>query len=511
MHVGRRTLLGAGAGLVSAAVGAAAAEPAGGKPPMNVSPFVETRGAPSADPAPAADAIAANTVNVRYSDLPEATVRAAKLRVLDLIGCAIGGAPDPGNAALVDVLRVQGAKPEASVIGFPLKTSAVHAATANATIARSFDFEVMTVVVGDRLIGSHNSPTTCMTALALCQAKGLSGQDFITALTVGDDLGARLLAASGLNLGLGWDGAEIYSALPAAAIAARLLGLSAGQTRDALGLTVDTICGTNQNTWDSAMDWKLSQGHAARNGIFAAELAKRGWVGIGDPLLSGYGFFSQFTAGCEHPAILTDGLGRTFYAEGYFKPYPACAASHTSIECALAIRANNRLSPSDVEKVTVAIAPASLTSTLAQKFRPSRYSHCGANFNIQFQVANALLHGSVRQEHYAETALRAPELQALLEKTSLIALPKGETGVDIEIVDRAGRTLREHHSGVPNRYPNVDPMTPAEVVAKFRQQAAFSGFLPEATGDEMIRRVDALENERDMADFARLVTSAHLA
>ncbi len=476
-----------------------------------VEPFAETRGGRSANPAIETRALAAHCVDVKYSDLDEATLRRAKRRVLDLVGCAIGGVPDPGNSGLIDMLRASGGAPQASVIGYPLKTSAAHAALANAVIARSYDFEVMTVVVAGRAIGSHNSPTTCMTALALCEKRALSGKDFLAALVVGDDLAARLLAASGLDLGLGWDGAAIYTAIPATAIASRLLGLTAGQTQDAFGLALDTIAGTNQNTWDSATDWKLPQGYSARNAIHAAELGRRGWVGIGDALRAPYGFFAQYTAGCEHPEVLTAGLGKVFYSEEYFKPYPACAASHTSIECALAVRASHGLSPSQIERVTVRIPPATFASPLALRFEPSRYSHSGANFSIHFQVTNALLNGSVRQEHYDERRIRRSDFAALSSRVRLAPLPEPRTGVEIEVVTVDGRTLTQRNSGTPSRYPGVNPLGYDEIVAKFRQQVAFSGFVPNATADEIIERVDTLERETSIRDFVELLTRSHFA
>lgn len=161
----------------------------------------------------------------------------------------------------------------------------------NAVISRSYDFEVMTVVVGDQQVASHHSPTTCMTALAYAESARANGKDFLSALVVGDDIAARLLAASGLDFYQGWDGAPIYSALAATAIAARFLAMTPLQTRDAFGITIDQIAGTVQNIWDGATNWKLQQGLVARNAVLSANLAKGGWTGLIDPLLAPYGFF----------------------------------------------------------------------------------------------------------------------------------------------------------------------------------------------------------------------------
>ena len=509
MRINRRLFIGGSALLPGAlAASAAAGSAVSGAAPTAVpaAKHGDRGDGRSVQPAVQTEALARHAVGVRYADLDAGTLRKAKHRVLDLIGCAIGGAHAPGNAALVSVTSDLGGKPEASVVGYPVKASAADAALLNGVISRSYDFEVMTVVVGNKLVPSHHSPTTCMTALALSERAHLPGKDFLAALVIGDDIAARLLAASGLDFGQGWDGAPVYSSIAAAAIASRLLGSSAQQTQDAFGLVVQTIAGTVQNIWDGSTDWKLPQGLAGRNGIFAAELARRGWIGMGDALHAPYGFYAQYTAGCVEPGLLTRELGKTFYAEEYFKPYPACAATHSSIECALALRGTHGISAADVKAVVVRLPAAWLKGFVNKPFEARRHPQCDANFSTQFMVANVLLRGSVRQEHYAEALIRSPEMTALIEKISLAALPAGREGVEIELTTTDARRLVQTHSGRVSRSPAVQPSSREEIVQKFRQQVAFSGFVSTSTAEEIIRRVDGLEQEPDMAAFMQLLT-----
>ena len=90
------------------------------------------------------------------------------------------------------------------------------------------------------------------------------------------------------------------------------------------------------------------------------------------------------------------------------------------------------------------------------------------------------------------------------------ALPAGRTGFEIEVVTNDGRTLVERHSGRPSRNPALKGSTYEQLVGKFRQQVAFSGFVPAVTADEIVRRIDRLEDERDMAAFVRLLTRTQL-
>jgi 2-methylcitrate dehydratase PrpD len=78
------------------------------------------------------------------------------------------------------------------------------------------------------------------------------------------------------------------------------------------------------------------------NGIIAAKLAQKGWKGVDDALNSPYGFYKLYTHGCENPEVLTRDLGKKYYAEAIFKAYPACRATHPTIDAALEIVTKHR-------------------------------------------------------------------------------------------------------------------------------------------------------------------------
>lgn len=469
--------------------------------------YSNTRGGPAIDKrsdanAPIVAALARHAVTARYEHLDAKTLSATKLRVLDLIG----GASAAGNAGLVRVVAASQSKPEASIIGYPVRAYAADVAMTNAIIARSFDFEVMTAVIGDKAVPSHHSPTTCMTALALAERNHASGKQFLTSLAVGDDIAARLLVASGLDFGQGWDGSSVYSALAAVAIAARARELSPLQTQDAFGMAVDQIGGTIQNIWDGATDFKLPQGAVARNAILAVELAAQGWTGMGDALLAPFGFYAQYTAGCAAPQLLTADLGERFYAEAYFKPYPACMAAHPSIDCALTLRSRYELAPEHVAAVVVRLPETLLQNFCAKSFEIRRFPQADANFSFQFLVATALLRGALRQEHYEEQAIRSKEMARMLSKVTLERLPVGRTGVEIEVRTHDGDTLVETHGPLADRHPFVRPATRAQIIEKFHQQCVYSGRTTPGKAQRIIERIEALENETDMASFVSLVS-----
>jgi len=74
-------------------------------------------------------------------------VENAKKRIIDVVGCAIGGAHAPGNQALVNLVRKWGGKQEATLFVHGCKVPADNAAIVNAIMCRFFDFKAMSMVV----------------------------------------------------------------------------------------------------------------------------------------------------------------------------------------------------------------------------------------------------------------------------------------------------------------------------------------------------------------------------
>lgn len=436
---------------------------------------------------PELNAIVDSGLAIRFEDLPAVTVAAVEARIVDVVGCALGGFGADGNMAIRELVGSWGGTPEATVLGTTTRLPAVHAAMVNAIAARSYDFEVMSVLIGDRLIPSHHAATTVMTALALAEANQSSGQDFVTAIAVGDDLSARLLAASGLDFTQGWDGSAVYSAPGAALIAAKLLGFSREQALNAVSLAIAQISHTIEDLYDGGTSFKLGQGTAARNAILAAGLAARGWTGMKDALGGRYGFFRQYTAGCADRQILTSDLGRTFYGEAYFKPYPSCMATHVALECALGLREKSPVDPAGISAVTVRMPAPRLDNFCGKPFEAREFPHCDAIFSYRYPVALALANGRVAQDDYSNAAIRSPEIARLCEAIGLEALADDRKGVEIEIAQMNGEFRRHYHEHLRHD-PRFSSSHNAHADAKFIGQAQRSGL----DEDAAIRCLDAV-------------------
>jgi 2-methylcitrate dehydratase PrpD len=439
------------------------------------------------------EALSANVLETRFENFDPATVENARYRIIDVLGCAIGGANAAGNAALVKLVKDWGGKKEALIIVHGGKVPAHNAAMVNSIMARSFDFEALVPQIDGADIPAHISGTTVMTAITLGEMKDISGKELITALLAADDVAIRVLAGAGFWLAEGWDDAGTVNMIGATAIAGRLLGLNKRQMRNAFGIVLSQLAGSMQNIWDGSTVFKLPQGLSARNGIFSAQLAKAGWTGPEDMLLSRYGYYYLYTKGCNNPEILTKDLGKKYYTELLFKPYPSCRATHPGIDCARAIVNKNDIKVDDIEEVILYIPQKGLEIFMAQPFRIGEFPHGNAAFNCQYTVACALLRGSVKPEHFSEEAIRDPRLNTLISKIRLAELPDAPfLSAKLKVKMKNGREFSEF-TDTPKGDPLKNPMSKDEIKDKFRANVDFSQTVSRDNAENALKLLGNLE------------------
>ncbi|MFH1647105.1 MAG: MmgE/PrpD family protein [Chloroflexota bacterium] len=457
----------------------------------------------------AIEAISANVVETRFEDFDDVTLDLAKKRVIDVLGCVIGGVNAPGNATLLDLIREWGGKTESTIFVHGGKAPAQNVAMLNAIMARSYDFEVMSYIIDGQVFPSHHAATLVPTALALGEAKKVSGKELLTAMLVGDDVAARVQAASAEHpIGLGWDGCGTLSHLGAAATAGRLLGLDPHRMRHAFGIVLNLIAAAIQSIWDGATTFKLGQGTAARHGIFAAELAAKGWTGVEDALQSRFGYFFLYARGCKDPNILTRDLGRKYYGEAYFKPYPCGMPNHIAINCALKLVKKYDINTDDIEEVILTVPPGALQrSYYAKPFIIREFPHGDAIFSYPYTVATALLRKSVGLPNFTGEAILDPRASELTARTKMIepASASERWAITLKLKMKDGRELSE--SGVLNRDWTQKPAPMKQVTDKFWHQVDFSRTVSRKNAARLLEMLQNLEDVDDVSRVVRLMVA----
>ena len=195
----------------------------------------------------------------------------AKRSILNFFATALGSANDPAvTAALRTLLPFSGAATSA-IIGRPERLDAMGASFVNAISANLLDFDDTHL---DTII--HPAAPVAAPVLALAQARGFSGRAVLTAFILGVEVECRVgNAVSPGHYARGWHITSTCGVFGAAAACAKLLGLSADQISNAIGIAASQSAGIVENLPSAAKN--VSVGNAARNGLFAALLAAEGY------------------------------------------------------------------------------------------------------------------------------------------------------------------------------------------------------------------------------------------
>lgn len=113
------------------------------------------------------EALSENVLKTRYKDIDQATLDNTRTRILDMIGCGIGGSRGTGNAELANLVKNWGGKKEASVLAYGYKGPAHNVAMVNCIFGRTYDRGPLTNIIDGKRFPNHITETTVLVALAL--------------------------------------------------------------------------------------------------------------------------------------------------------------------------------------------------------------------------------------------------------------------------------------------------------------------------------------------------------
>jgi 2-methylcitrate dehydratase PrpD len=451
---------------------------------------------------------AKHIIKTNFNKFDDETIVQAKHRIVDLVGCTIGGANASGNSVLFDLIKMWGGKKEATILVHGLKVPAHNAAWLNSIMARSFDFGIVVPYIGDVVAPGHVCESTIPTAITAAEWQHSSGKELITALILGEDIIIRLIGASKYMPGTGWDSPGIVNKFGTVAIASKLMGLNERQIMNAFGIILDQLAGSFQSIADGAHNFKLGQGLAARDGIISAEMAQKGWIGAKDPLLGKYGYFKLYCQGCD-PEILTSKLGQEFYGgRCTYKPYPGCGWTDSVIDCALDLANRQKVDADKIEEIIIDVAQMHVGSSLDQPFVIGDFPQGNALFSFRYSVANALLRKTVKPEHYTEAYIRDPAVINLACKGRVISTMTPADRIDSAEVRVKLTDGREFSSRVkaPKGNPIFHPLTTDEILEKFWNNVSFSNTVSKENSKKVLELLHNLEDVDDISQVTKLLT-----
>ena len=425
----------------------------------------------------------------RWEDVPANVRHQAKRSFMNLFAVALAGCrTEPLEIAFASLAQFSGGK-QATILGRAERIDALSAAFLNAAAANVHDFcdtHLATVI--------HPTAPVAPALLALAELKQVSGPELLLAFILGNEVQARIgLAISPHHYNKGWHITSTCGAFGAAAGSGRLLGLNERQLISALGNASTQASGLCE-----CLGWpakSASVGNAARNGLWSALLAEKGFDGPAEPLAGRQGFYNAM-GDAPDLAKVTDGLGESWeiLATSY-KPYPCGFVIHPVLDCVLDWRRD--YPAAEVTRVVVRGNPL-----LAHRTdRPDIATGRESQVSVQHAVAAALVHGAAGIDQFTDSCVADPRVDALRRKVEVLRNESVSTisaAVDIATADGAVYYLNQSAA----RGSDVNPMSDEDLEQKLRTVA--KGWNPRHDVTPLIDAVWALEESGDVSGLAAL-------
>jgi 2-methylcitrate dehydratase PrpD len=357
--------------------------------------------------------LAAFASTLTFDRIPSAVIARAKLSLLDGIGVCLYGATLPWTRHVQDMVRVQGATPTATIFATRHKGSWSQAALANATAGHAFEMD-------DIHTESVVHPNSLTTPIAIGYAEAhpeVSGRDLLTAIVAGCEVGTRIGNAATTKLFLnGFHPQGTSGAFVAAATAGRLLNLDAQAMQNALGIGGSMAAGL-MAAQEGAMVKRLHAGRAAEGGVYAAELAKRGFTGISDVVEAGYGGFLSSYSRTPNVARLTEDLGTVWETQRIgFKLYPNVTSIHTALDALRHIMTTHGLAADDIRTVEVGCGHMTFVHT-AWTYRDAGVT--AAQMNMFYGLAAMATGGDVTVADYTPARMQDTALLGFIPRIAI--------------------------------------------------------------------------------------------
>lgn len=344
--------------------------------------------------------------------------RQARLLILDTIGCAYNALSDNAMDPVLAHCDEMGGTPEATIIGGG-RTSVLNAVFANGALVRGLDLnDVMFEMKDGQLTVSGHRSDNIPVALAVGERLGSSIGQVIDAVAVNYELYGRFRFL--MRQRSPWDGASA-SAIVAAAMAGRLMGLDPVRQAHAIGLAATrTPTPKIVRKGEISAAKNLANTFVAQAGVQCALLAQKGVTGPLQALDHEDGLHQIFHPDLGLPVLWEPVEEPAEIMSSHVKSYPSIGTVQTAVTAALKMHARLRTRLDDITgiEITMADVPAVRHQQADQARRHPR-SREAADHSFGFCVVVALADGRLTTQQFKGERWMQPQMIALMDRVTM--------------------------------------------------------------------------------------------
>ena len=311
-------------------------------------------------------------LDTNWQDLPCEVQDRLKGCMIDLFGALIVGSKSQQFAAGLKLAKSVFGGGDIAVIGSDEHFSFAGASTAMGHSSNAYDIDD-----GHNITRAHPGTSFVGAILAAAYEKNVSRNEFLTALLVSYETTVRMGAAL-MDYYNYAHSSGTFGAVGVAAGVGRLFGFNKEQLNNALSVAefnAPLVPGIRSVEYPSMNKDGVPFG--VMTGVLAILDTACGFTG------------NKHMLEADEYRHYLDDLGQKYQVmDLYFKPYPCCRWAHPAIDACLELISEHKISPSDIEKVTIHTFKR---ATMLSKIVPKTADE--AQYNIAYPVASSIVYG----------------------------------------------------------------------------------------------------------------------
>ncbi|WP_233192387.1 MmgE/PrpD family protein [Sporosarcina sp. P26b] len=348
-------------------------------------------------------------MNTDFNDLPENSVKTAKLAFLDTIAVSLAGIGSEEMNILSEEL-IGGS--DLSLLERLKEANEKDFALLFATLSHVIDYD-------DVNFTFHGHPSVALIPPLLTYGKfqnELSGKELILSYVIGFEVQARL----GEDLGNAQyqRGMHVTSTLGifgAAASLTKAMKLNFEQFSNLIGMCVSFSSGVRKNF--GTMTKPLHVGIMASNVMLFANLVRKGFTSnpeaFSEPMS-----YSDVSTGSHNSLLAIKKLGEVWESADFgiiVKKYPCCAYTHRSIDSVIKLINDNDIDVSSITKVIAKVNPKVPTVLIY----PNANTPAEGKFSMQYCLSAAIIDKEVNLNTFTQDRVDRSEIRVLMSKVEM--------------------------------------------------------------------------------------------
>lgn len=440
-----------------------------------------------------------NYMSQAYSKkIPEDILEQAKFHILDTFSAILSGSELAPGIAGINYIKRHGSTGKCTVIGTQLKAGPLEAALANGMMGHADETDD-----SHGRSRSHPGCSIVPATMASSEVFGISGDHFIKAVTLGYDVGTRLLMSLGgpeFSYTSHKSSHSIAGMFGSAAAASCVAKFNPQKIRWVFDYTAQQSSGIAAWGRDTDHIEKafVFAGMPARNGVASVLLVDTGWNGIDDIFSGADNYFLAYAPNAK-PNLLIENLGVQYeIALTDIKKWSVGSPIQGPLDALSIILQKNKFETGEVEKLNVRLAPSAAKVVNNREMPDICLQHMMAIMLLDKTASFKAAHDIDRMKDEKVLAQRAKV--NLISDENLNQFMPIRVAI-VEVILKDGRRFSERVDAVRGTPRN--PMTKAEVFDKASD--LIGPVIGNAQSKELIAFINTLEQQSNLSKLSFLL------